>query len=134
VYRTRFDLPARSGRRVYLDLGAVKNLAEVRVNGKNLGVLWCAPWRVEITSAVEPTSNELVIEIVNLLPNRLIGDGLLPQEKRRTVTNVCTYEPVLPDWLNLRHCPICEERKKTGAPPKLLPSGLLGPVTILVEA
>jgi hypothetical protein len=117
-----------------LDLGAVKNLAEVKVNGKNLGVLWCAPWRVEITSAVNRTSNELVIEIVNLWPNRLIGDGLLPKEKRRTVTNVCTYEPVLPDWLNLRHCPICEARKKTGQPAKLLPSGLLGPVTILVES
>jgi hypothetical protein len=110
-YRKTFDLPEtlRQGkRRVYLDLGLVTDLAAVRVNGKDLGVVWTAPWRVEITDAVKPAGNQLEIDVVNLWPNRLIGDAGLPPEKRRTVTNVTTYKKDSP----------------------LLESGLLGPVTL----
>ncbi len=110
-YRKTFDLPEtmRQGkRRVYLDLGLVKDLATVRVNGKDLGVVWTAPWRVEITDALKPTGNRLEIDVVNLWPNRLIGDASLPPEKRYTVTNVKTY-------------------KKDS---RLIESGLLGPVTL----
>jgi hypothetical protein len=91
-----------------LDLGQPKNLAAVRLNGKNLGVVWTAPYRVEITDAVQPKGNRLEIDIVNLWPNRLIGDAGLPPEKRRTRTNVTSF------------------RKDT----PLLPSGLLGPVQL----
>jgi len=111
IYRTTFELPAtigKSARRVYLDLGRVKNLAAVRLNGKNLGVVWTAPWQVEITDAVKPTGNSLEIDVVNLWPNRLIGDASLSTEKRRTVTNVKTYKKNSP----------------------LLESGLLGPVSL----
>ena len=111
TYRKAFDLPETSrGRnaRIHLDLGRVKNLAAVRLNGKDLGVVWTAPWRVEITEAVKPTGNRLEIDVVNLWPNRLIGDAALPPEKRLTKTNVTTYKKDSP----------------------LLPSGLLGPVVL----
>ena len=113
TYRKTFDLPETSRRgktRIYLDLGRVRNLAAVRLNGKDLGVVWTAPWHMEITGAVKPTGNRLEIDVVNLWPNRLIGDAALPAGKRRTVTNVKTY--------------------KNNSP--LLESGLLGPVTLQV--
>ena len=53
AYRKTFDLPAKGqSRRIYLHLGKVKDLAEVRLNGRSLGVVWCEPWRIEITEAV----------------------------------------------------------------------------------
>lgn len=131
TYRMTFDLLDAAQGKLCIDLGTVKNVAEVRLNGKELGVVWTDPWRVAIDGAVREKGNELEIEVVNLWPNRLIGDGKLPKEQRRTVTNVRTYDAVLPkdfvDW----GCPICDERLKTGKPPQLLPSGLLGPVRIL---
>jgi hypothetical protein len=110
VYRKAFALadPSKiqnSKSKIHLDLGTVKETARVKLNGKDLGVVWCAPWRVEITGAVKPGDNALEIEVVNLWPNRLVGDGKLPIEQRRTRTNV-------------------------GAPSAPLTSGLLGPVTI----
>jgi hypothetical protein len=94
---------------MFLDLGRVRNLACVRLNGKNLGVVWTAPWRVEITGALKPGANQLAIEVVNLWPNRLMGDAKLPPEKRRTRTNVQKF-------------------LQPGLAP--LESGLLGPVTV----
>jgi len=114
TYRKTFDLPnvLRQGRkRVYLDLGKLKNLARVRLNGKDLGVVWTAPWRVEVTSAVKSIANSLEIDVVNLWPNRLIGDARLPAAKRLTKTNVTKFSTG-------RH--------------ELLESGLLGPVTLRV--
>ncbi len=115
VYTKTFDLPEASrvpsALQIYLDLGKVRNVAEVRLNGKDLGVVWTAPWRVDITAAVKPTDNRLDITIVNLWPNRLIGDASLPPDKRLTVTNVQKFKPNSP----------------------LMESGLLGPVTIQVQ-
>ena len=111
TYRKTFDLPEGSEDSkgsIYLDLGAVKNLASVRLNGKDLGVVWTAPWRVEITDAVKPTGNRLEIDVVNLWPNRLIGDAALPPEERRTKTNATVHTKDSP----------------------LLSSGLLGPVQL----
>jgi len=71
--------------------------------------VWTAPWRVDITKAVREKNNALEIEVVNLWPNRLIGDAGLPGDQRRTVTNVGKFN-------------------KPGA--TLLESGLLGPVTV----
>jgi hypothetical protein len=92
-----------------LDLGEVKELAEVRLNGKNLGILWARPFRVDVTDAIKPVNNELEIEVVNFWPNRIIGDESKPPEKRLTRTNI---------------------RKLTKETP-LMPSGLLGPVRLL---
>ena len=69
-----------SGRRVYLDLGRVEVLAEVLVNGKNLGIAWKAPYRLDATDALRAGDNSLEIRVTNLWPNRLIGDEQLPEE------------------------------------------------------
>lgn len=130
IYSKAFDLPGAGQETIYLDLGVVKNLAQVQLNGQDLGVVWTAPWRVDISHAAREKGNELEIEVVNLWPNRLIGDGKLPKDQRRTVTNVLTYDPVLPKNYSDAGCPVCEERKKTGKEPELLPSGLLGPVVL----
>jgi hypothetical protein len=112
TYAKRIDIPADlmgEGKRVYLDLGAVKNLAEVTVNGKNLGILWKPPFRVDITSAAKAGANELEVRVTNLWPNRMIGDQSLPKEKRITWS---AHEPY-----------------KKESP--LLTSGLLGPVKLV---
>ncbi|HEY0945505.1 MAG TPA: glycosyl hydrolase [Opitutaceae bacterium] len=109
TYRKRFDWTATTapGQRLRLDLGVVKNVAAVRLNGVKLGVVWTAPWQVEITAALRPGENVLEVDVANLWPNRLIGDKALPPEKRLTRTNIPTPDDA-----------------------RLLPSGLLGPVTI----
>jgi len=114
TYFKTLALQARSGQRLFLDLGDVKDLAEVRLNGEKAGIAWTRPYRVEITSSVRAGENDLEIDVVNLWPNRMIGDGPLPPERRFTKTNI----------------PIYYEPK----PQTLLPSGLLGPVTVLVGA
>lgn len=112
TYRTKFESPAPEPHaRFFLDLGEVKNVATVRLNGQKLGVVWCAPWRVEVTKSIKAGTNALEIEVVNLWTNRLIGDAALPPEKRLTQTSI--------------------EIKKEDP---LLPSGLLGPVTLQVAA
>jgi hypothetical protein len=110
VYRTTFDLsdPAvRENKRRLLDLGKVNYLARVRLNGRDLGVLWTAPWRVDVTGLLKEKNNSLEIEVANTWWNRIAGDARLPAEKRFAKTNV-PYDP--------QHPP--------------MPSGLLGPVTV----
>ena len=57
-----------------MDLGQVHEIAEVRLNGQNLGILWKEPFRIDITKAARPGDNELEVRVTNLWPNRLIGD------------------------------------------------------------
>lgn len=111
IYRKTFTLSVLSEKsgQLMLDLGEVREVAEVRLNGHNLGVVWTKPARVNITSAVKVGANQLDLSIVNLWPNRLIGDAALAPEKRFTETNM---------------------RKFVSSTP-LLPSGLLGPVQVL---
>lgn len=94
---------------LWLDLGDVKNLAEIIVNGKSLGIVWKHPFKVDVTSALKPGENKLEIKVINLWVNRLIGDA------QPNVTNKITYTS-LPFYQ---------------ANSKLLPSGLLGPVRII---
>jgi len=101
-YRKSFDAPNSAGR-LLLDLGSVSMLAEIYLNGKNLGVVWCPPWRVDITNAVKPAGNVLEVHVVNGWWNQLVGD---PQHQH-TETNI---------------------RLKPGATPQ--ESGLLGPVRL----
>jgi len=109
TYRKTFDLSAQhtSKESLFINLGVVKDIAQIWLNGKDLGVIWTAPWRVDISDAVKQQNNVLTIDIVNLWPNRLIGDAALPKEERLTNTNIVFKEDA-----------------------KLLPSGLLGPVLI----
>ena len=112
TYRKSFDRPTGpTDSKIYLDLGAVHEMARLRLNGKNLGVVWCAPWRVDITHALKAGANHLEIEVANLWPNRLIGDAAKPKEERVTRTTANPYN----------------------AGSTLLPSGLLGPVTVEAE-
>lgn len=115
---------------LWINLGEVFNLAEVSLNGKNLGTLWTAPWSLNITKAAKEGSNSLEIKVVNLWPNRLIGDEKYPSDG---ISN-----RQWPDWM-LQKRPRNSQRTsfatysfyKKEAP--LLKSGLLGPVTILAE-
>jgi (4-O-methyl)-D-glucuronate---lignin esterase len=113
TYKKRFDLPHAfsTGAPILLDLGEVHSMARVRVNGHDLGILWCAPWRVDITDVAQARNNRLEIEIANLWPNRLIGDSDLPADQRIAWTTWSPYQPDSP----------------------LLPSGLLGPVRIMTS-
>ena len=111
TYTREIDVPAdwlAPGRSEALDLGRVREFAEVRLNGHDLGILWKPPLAVDITRAARPGRNLLEVRVTNLWPNRLIGDQLLPEAQRLTRTNV---------------------RKFTADSP-LLPSGLLGPVVL----
>lgn len=110
TYQKNFDLPvSTSDQPLYLDLGELSCIARVRLNGQNLGVVWTAPWRIDITDTVRPVGNQLEIEVANHWLNRIIGDEKLPPEQRFTQTNV--------------------ESKNT----PLQPAGLLGPVGLLIE-
>jgi hypothetical protein len=97
----------RSSRRIELDLGEVKELASVSVNGKLVATAWRAPYRVDITDALKPGKNALTVAVVNLWPNRLIGD-------RQPGAKPVAFAPVSP--------------YRADSP--LLPSGLLGPVRL----
>lgn len=114
TYKKTFDLALETAGngRLFLDLGELKDVAEVRLNGKKLGILWCAPWRVEITEAVKPTGNLLEVDVINLWANRVIGDLGLPVKNRFTTT----HDGFRFDFL----------AKKT----PLLRSGLFGPVKV----
>jgi len=130
VYRREFDLPeglgAGSGR-LWLDLGKVEDLARVRLNGEELGVVWTPPYRVEITDAVRALDNLLEIEVVNGWVNRLVGDRQAADRDARELTfpggllGGRTYSAGRYSFAPLGFY---------DASSPLLSSGLLGPVTI----
>jgi hypothetical protein len=74
-----------------LDLGNVQEMASVKINGHQNQVMWSAPFRFDITPFVKAGTNELEVEVVNMWPNRLIGDGKLPESKRLTKTNISKF-------------------------------------------
>lgn len=136
-YKKQFHVPAhllKSGNSLQLDLGSVEEIAEVILNGKNLGVLWKAPFRINIDDVVQEGTNTLEIKITNLWPNRLIGDEQLPMDYETKGRNVKQW----PEWL-LNHTDRPTERvtfaafKHWDKDSALLPSGLLGPVKIVVS-
>ncbi len=115
TYTKTIEAPAgwfRAGTHLWLDLGDVKNLAQVSVNGKPLGILWKTPFRVDVTGAMKPGSNALEIRVTNLWVNRLIGDQQPGIAKKYTYTTQQFYHADSP----------------------LLPSGLLGPVRVVRTA
>jgi len=72
----------RPAGRIFLDLGEVRDIAEVKVNGKSVGMVWAPPYRLDVTGALKPGANHLAIEVTNEWTNRIVGDRLLPPEKR----------------------------------------------------
>jgi hypothetical protein len=111
VYRKTFEVPPGGGKSLQIDLGNVRELAEVKVNGQSCGVVWAPPFRVDISHALKSGINQLEVEIVNFWPNRIIGDQFLPEPERFTRTNI---------------------RKLTRKSP-LMPSGLMGPVRLVIR-
>jgi hypothetical protein len=96
------------GRRLEIDLGQVKNVAKVIVNGRPLRVLWKSPFRADLTGALKAGENRLQVEVTNLWPNRLIGD----KQPGASKVAFAVFDPF-----------------KADSP--LLPSGLLGPVKLI---
>jgi len=95
TYLKQFEVPAAllaGDRRLELDLGQLRNVADVTVNGKPLGILWKPPYSCDVTGMIRSGNNALKIEITNLWANRLVGDAKLPKEKR--VTRMTQIEPV----------------------------------------
>jgi len=87
TYRKNFTLPAArivTGQHLLLDLGDVQNLARVRLNGKDLGVLWKAPYVIDLTADVVAGANRIELEVTNTWFNRLAGDVGKPQDQRVT--------------------------------------------------
>jgi hypothetical protein len=111
VYTTTFDNKVKmyAGQRFKLDVNKVANLAKVYVNGIDCGVVWTAPYQLDVSKAMRPGKNDIRIEVTNTWFNRLKGDLLLPEKERITWTNA-------PFWTKDK---------------PLLPAGLLGPVEII---
>lgn len=139
TYSKTFELPAEKvepGTRQILDLGGVENIAEVFVNGVNLGILWKPPFVVDITTAAKPGTNRLVVRVTNQWINRLIGD-----EQEAPDVEWCPGEHGLtlkewPEWFvtgkprpsSGRICFTTFKLYEKDSP--LVKSGLLGPVTL----
>ena len=101
----------KPGAHLWIDLGEVKNLADVTVNGKPLGTVWHSPYRVDATGALKPGANQVTVKVINAWVNRLIGDQQ-PNATKYTFTVIHPYK----------------------ATSKLLSSGLLGPVQVVRSA
>ena len=112
TYTNTFDTTPIPGKRYWLRLNRVADtgIAAVRLNGRDLGVTWTKPFRIEMTDALKTGKNRLQITVVNSWRNRLVGDRGRPQAERYTQTNIT----IKGNW-------------------KLQPSGLLGPVEVLSD-
>ena len=112
TYHASFGItsePEPRDAKLYLSLGRVEVMARVKLNGRDLGVVWCDPWRVEIPHGLlRKHNNDLEITVANLWCNRLIRDSGLSADQRLTWTTRNPFKPTTP----------------------LLPSGLIGPVTL----
>ncbi len=134
TYEKEINIPTdRLGedRELWLDLGAVKNFAEISLNGQGFGVLWKPPFRVNVTSAAKPGANRLVVKVTNLWPNRLIGDEQLPSDRNWSDGPIKDW----PEWLlDGKPSPTGRVTFTTwhhwSKDSTLLESGLLGPVML----
>ncbi|MCL4401223.1 MAG: hypothetical protein M1436_00975 [Acidobacteria bacterium] len=134
IYRTAFTAPPAARGRMILELGAVREFAEVRLNGIDLGVQWKRPFRFDISSALKPGENKLEVRVTNLWPNRMIGDEHLPEDAEWKKGRLVRW----PDWvLEGKSSPTGRYTFTHIRPYKkdspLLVSGLLGPVRLRLE-
>ncbi len=129
---------------LFVDLGTVNHIARIKLNGMDLGVVWCAPWRTEIPyRSLKPANNKIEIEITNVWANRLIGDEQEPDDCEWITADFgygnFRYLKQFPEWFlkdqqrpsNGRYCFLTYNYFNKDS--NLTPSGLLGPVQILRE-
>ena len=141
IYRKTFDVPVdrlNDTHAVSLDLGQVQIIAEVILNGENLGILWKPPFKLDVTGRLKPSGNELEIRVTNLWVNRMIGDEHYPV----TDSYIPGKKPgenlieKIPQWLKAGDSrPVTKRKTFTtcrfydkGSP--LVNSGLIGPVQL----
>ena len=148
IYTKQFDLTGTLPS--ILNLGSVHNIAEVTLNGKNIGTIWCAPWQLTISKGLlKLKNNKLEIRVANTWVNRLIGDEQYPEDVELVAVNTTEdrtggYKQGiigkglkdLPDWL-IQNTPRPSSKRYTFSSWKfydrdapLQTSGLLGPVTL----
>jgi hypothetical protein len=85
TYAKTIQAPAswfHAGQRIWIDLGTVRDIAEVRINGKSAGLVWAPPYRVDVTQFLHPGTNKLDIDVTDEWTNRQMGDLLLPVDQR----------------------------------------------------
>ncbi len=143
LYRNNFEVSGKEGRRFTLDLGDVAVIAQVKINGKDAGTLWCKPFRTDITEYVQAGVNSLDIKVVNLLYNRVAGDLLLPEDCEWTTDTGSTASGYslkkIPEWVvEGKDSPTGRHTFSTWKWPYMVgrnlpPSGLIGPVQIFVS-
>jgi hypothetical protein len=131
TYRKSFSISniRNKNSKYYIDLGTINDIARVRLNGKNVGVVWCAPWRIDITEALKEGENQLEIEVANRWINRLLGDRLEPDANVRTVK----FDDGLlggKEFSTGRYTFTIDAAMRSFNFTEPLSSGLLGPVTI----
>jgi hypothetical protein len=145
VYRKRIsigDVPRTSC--VWLDIGVCHHLAEVTLNGARLGVIWTAPWRIDVSGHLRHGENVVEIAVTNVWANRLIGDEQQPPDVEWLVGEPKFHSgdflKEFPNWFLKDEPRPSRERYtfttwnyfKKDAP--LVPSGLLGPVRLIQES
>jgi (4-O-methyl)-D-glucuronate---lignin esterase len=133
TYRKSFDVPQSlaAQERLFLQLGDLAEIAEVSLNGKELGFVWLPPYRIEITGAIRVGTNELEIRIANLWANRLNGDSLLLESARYTRSNLDRMQTDPTSDSSYGRIPNGKTRPVYSEIPPLMKSGLLGPVQII---
>jgi len=131
-YKKTINIEKLENNTYYIDLGVVNDIARVKLNGKNIGVVWCAPWRIDISEALKEGENQLEIEVANRWINRLLGDR---QEPDRNVRTVKFKDGLMggEEYTTGRYTFTTRLAMRSFRFKEPLSSGLLGPVTIQVE-
>jgi hypothetical protein len=143
-YKKSFRLNSKqlkSTKRILIDLGEIKNVATITVNQKEVAIIWTPPFSSDITDYCNSGENVLEIAVTNLWPNRIIGDKTQPDDCvwGSMRGSIGRNLQVVPDWVKnkterpsknrITFCTVDFFKKDT----PLLPSGLIGPVQIMVE-
>ena len=129
TYKKTITIDKLEYKTYYIDLGVVNDIARVKLNGKDMGVIWCAPWRIDITSTLKEGENNLEIEVANRWINRLLGDQKEPDANVRTVK----FDNGLlggKEFTTGRYTFTTKAAMASFKFTEPLSSGLLGPVTI----
>jgi hypothetical protein len=134
TYRKSFPLPESLAqrKRLFLELGDLREIAAVTLNDQRLGLAWLPPYRIEISGAVHAGTNRLEILVANLWANRLNGDSLLPETDRFTRSNLDRIQTDPTSDSSYGRVPGGKTRPVYTKLPPLMKSGLFGPVRIIV--